>query len=70
MSNGLLDELGEAKGDVNAFMGGVLRDSMVDRHNFHAPVPQETPEREGRPSRYCRKCGLRWENEIHDEAKR
>lgn len=65
----LLESLGAAKGNMNAYVGQLTFEVAMDRHNYHVAVPQETPEREGRPSMYCRRCGLRTENKIHQAGK-
>lgn len=44
---------------------GVIASVKQDRSIRHDPIPMETPQREGRPSPYCRQCGLGWTNAIH-----
>lgn len=50
---------------MNGYLAGVLASVKQDRSIPHDPVPQETPEREGRPSLYCRQCGLPWTATVH-----
>jgi hypothetical protein len=50
---------------MNGYLSGVLESVKQDRSIHHDPVPMETPQREGRPSLYCRECGLAWTHSVH-----